>query len=158
MDESGERKLESPDIMKDRFEHGQKSISWHTKAVKLLTKLAQLVYVHLETYGMNPISRETLNLCTDLENLHDYYLYEVLDATKETAPSLFILLLRLGQQAYQQEDPCHSAFFLALAEMLKVKCELGTRGEKIKRNDFERSFNETAKKYGLGLVRKSENA
>jgi hypothetical protein len=122
----------------------------HSKALKVMTKLREQIFAYYEGNRTIP-----LDLCRDATNLHAYYLYAVLDATKETAPTLVNLLMALGQQTVQQEDRFHDGFFAALAELLKVKFEMERLGKKIKRQDFERSFSETKRKYGLGEARKS---
>lgn len=131
-------------FMKDSFDH--------SKALKVMTKLRELIFAHFEGNRTIP-----LGLCRDATNLHDYYLYAVLDATKETAPSLVDLLMLLGEQTVQQEDRFHDGFFAALAELLKVKFEMERLGKKIMRKDFERSFSETKRKYGLGQVADEDN-
>ena len=122
---------------------------WHSKAVRLLTNLAQVI----PTYVGNP--QETSTLYTDFANLHDYYVYEILDATKATAPRLINLLSHLGQQSLQQNDPAHSVFFLTLMDFLKLKFEIGLPRDGTKRRDFERSFKETTRRLGLGEIRMS---
>lgn len=124
----------------------------HSKAVKLITKLSERINAQFKNPGTTELSSEPMTVLADLR---DYYLYEVLDATRERAPGLINLLWRLETQSDQQGDRFHAGFFFTLAELLKVKYEIGGWGEKIKRQDFERSFAVTRVKLGLGEVRQS---
>ena len=127
-------------------------MNWHIKAVKLLTELVERLNLQVRLYGDSPMSQETMHLRRDLVNLHDYYLYAVLDATKDTAQNLINLLSQLEQQAVEQGDKFHASFFFTLAELLAVKYDMQFGEKKTDRRDFDRNLNDTRNKYGLGEV------
>jgi hypothetical protein len=139
-------------LMKDRIDHN--------RAAELIAKLNALVsammFVHSAAGGTDPVPEETMILALDAGNLIAHYLYEVMDATKETAPNLIQLLLQLTEQVRQSGDPFYAGFFFALAELLSVKFELGDFGKKIERQKFERSLKQTVEKYGLGQAKESK--
>jgi hypothetical protein len=139
--------MRSSDVKKGVNPHGMRLDD--TKTLTLLTKLQQALHADVEIHG--GLSLEGLQLCTDYAILNEHYVYEVLDATKEAALSLIDLLSQLKDQAIAQGNPIHYVFFFTLAAVLKVKYEIGAPWERVKREDFERSFSETRDKYRLGL-------
>ena len=90
--------------------------------------------------------------CTRLADLRDYFLYLTLDALEDRELSKELV----GTfEELEKRSETHSLFFFALAQLLSVKHELGWEGEKISREDFERSWRQTARE--LGLVSKGED-
>jgi hypothetical protein len=164
-----EAKVREVQCMKDNIDF--------EKAAQLISRLSSLVgafsfirdFIDSNEPG-NPMIQMNERLCTalfaDIENLRDYFLYEVQEATKETALSLIERLMGLQQQAQEAGDIFQAGFFLALAEFLDLKHGIGALSKGTKRTnrqDFELSFNDTKEKYGLemeagesdGLNRKS---
>lgn len=132
----------------------------HSRAAELIAKLNALVsammFVHSTVGGPDPVPEETMILALDAGNLIAHYMYEVIDATKETVPNLIQLLLQLTEQLRHEGDPFYAGFFFALAELLSVKFEVGDFGKKIDRQKFERSLKQTVEKYGLGQATESK--
>ena len=128
----------------------------HTRAAEIIAKLNALVsamlLVHSTVGGPDPVPEETMILALDAGNLIGHYMYEVIGATKETAPNLIQLLLQLTEQLRHEGDPFYAGFFYALAQLLDVKFEVGDVKAKIQRRQFERRFKQTIEKYGLGQV------
>lgn len=118
------------------------SEAWHSKVVNLIVRLDRL--------AKQDLSRGQLaDEATDLANFRDYYMYQVLDASRDQAASLATLFEQLQARCDAQGDRFHTGFFFTLAQLLSLKFQVGIPGEKITRNDFEKSFAETRRKYGL---------
>jgi len=87
---------------------------------------------------------------TDLANLRDYYMYRVLDASKEVAPSLLRTLNLLENKMTEWHDDFHAGFFFTLSQILSLKYEIPMLpGELVKRIEFEQSWTETKKRLEL---------
>jgi hypothetical protein len=93
MDESGERKLESPDIMKDDLERGKKAANWHTEAAKPITKLLNRVILNErgETVFFF-VARAPLNLC-----LFAYFPDRADDAFRARFPKIYASMVALAR-------------------------------------------------------------
>jgi hypothetical protein len=55
----------------------------HSKSIKLIAKLSERINAQFRSPGTTKLSLEALKTLADLR---DFYLYEALDATQETAP------------------------------------------------------------------------
>ena len=124
------------------------------KVAELIAKLnaviSAMMIIHSSYGSTSPVSEETIALlCEEANTLTDRYLLKVLEATKETAPVLIRLLLQLADQLKQRGNPFYAGIFIALAELLDLKFEVGALGEKIDGQEFEQQLTQTIEKYGL---------
>jgi len=124
------------------------------RVAELIAKLnavaSAMMLVHSSCGSTSPVREETIALLLEETNtLVVYYMLKVLDATKETAPILIQLLLQVADQLRQRGDPFYAGFFVALADLLDVKFEVGAFGEKIDKQKFEQQLTQTIEKYGL---------
>lgn len=82
-----------------------------------------------------------------LADLRDYFLYLTLDALED--PDLAkVLVSRL--ELCERESKTHAKFFFGLAQLLSVKHQIAeVPGERIHREEFEESWQRTARELGL---------
>jgi len=96
---------------------------------------------------------KTKDEIVDVANIHDYFMFKTLDAIKdrdkEQAKKLVNLFTHLEAISDKHNNQFYVGFFFTLSQLLSLEFRIKMfTNEKIDRESFEQSFEETKQRYG----------